>query len=252
MIAALLAFQSNDFFLFRGAALLMTRGYSPYMYAGFFSPIVVLTYYLPFVYLPIEVGFRVTVFVGMLVYLTAIWRACHNWPAFLLAIISPLLLFNAFYANLDWMVFLGVLLLPIAPAASCMLALTKPQIGIIVAALALLELWQGRRYKTIAAAVIFEAAVFGTSIALGMKWNTPIANPWNVSMFPWGLLVGVPLAWYALRHRDRFAGLAAAPLLSPYVGPQSWIAVLPLAARHWWIIAAIDVAAWGVILTMIS
>lgn len=243
--AAALAFLNNDFRVYRDAAMLLTRGIlSPYAIYNFNNPIIVLAYYIPFVYLPVDVGFRVTVFVAMALYLTTIWQACHNWPAFALALISPLLLWNTFYVNLDWMVFGAVLLLPRYPAASFVLALVKPQIGIVVAALALLELLQRRGYKAIAALMVFEAAIFILSLSQGMQWGFMIARPGNWSLFPWGLLLGLPLALYALLRRDRFAGLAAAPLMSPYVGTQSWIAVLPAAARRWWVIAAIDVIAW--------
>lgn len=249
--AAALAFRADDFRVYRDAAMLVTRGYSPYMIYNFNNPIIALVYYLPFVYLPVDIGFRVTMFVAMALYLSVIWQACHSPIAFVLVLISPLMLWDTFYVNLDWMVFGAVLLLPRCPVPAFVLALVKPQIGIVVAVLALLELWKGRRYKTIAALMVFEVAIFAVSLSMGMQWGFMIARSGNWSLFPWSLLLGLPLAWYALRRRDRFAGLAAAPLCSPYVGPQSWIAVLPAAARRWWIIAAVDVAVWGMALMFI-
>lgn len=251
LCAAALAFNDYDFHNLYAAGLAARTGANPYNVTEFISPLSVLIYFTPVSLLPYALAFRLTAFISAAAYILVFYRAARGslLVTFLIGV-SPLLLYNVFAINIDWMPLLAAM---VNPVAGFFFALTKPQTGSVLAVILWWIVLRRYGWQVAALLIIAQAAIFAASILLysgaatGAFLKSSINHPGNLSLFPWGLLLGLPLAWYALRRRDRFAGLAAAPLLSPYVGPQSWIAVLPLAARRWWIILLLDVLAWGIV-----
>ncbi len=57
---------------------------------------------------------------------------------------------------------------------------------------------------------------------------------WSASIWPYGIPIGLALAWFAWKREDVFLALAASIFLSPYVAIQSWVFVLlPLTRKKW-------------------
>jgi hypothetical protein len=144
----------------------------------------------------------------------------------LLILISPIFLYSIYFVNLDWLVIAALL---VSPVPAFFLALLKPQIGLGIALLAWLRVWQTNKPLAVLLIAI-EVMIYGASYALGMRWEFALAN-FNRSVFPFGVIIGLPLIVIGLRQRDAVIALAAMPFLSPYVGAQSWVAALPLLAR---------------------
>jgi hypothetical protein len=60
-----------------------------------------------------------------------------------------------------------------------------------------------------------------------------IKGDWNSSVWPWGMVVGIGLLWQAWKTGDDRWGVAASPLLSPYVNLPSYLGLLIVLAARW-------------------
>lgn len=226
-LAAMLVFQGNDISLYLNAARDVLRGASPYHVPQFVNPLSVSVLFAPLSPLPDALVLRLVALVSVTIYALVILRTARLWWIGLLLMLTPIFLYNVFYSNLDWLVFAALL---VSPVPAFLLAMVKPQIGLGVALIALLMVWQ--RNKPLALLLVaLEACIFAVSFAAGMRWSDPVSHYGNFSVFPFGVVIGLPLLVLSLKRRDAVMALSAMPFLSPYVGPQSWIAVLPLMSR---------------------
>lgn len=224
LICFFLMSNNFDVSLWLGAARDVLHGVNPYHVDNLINPIIVPLLFVPFAPLPDALVARLLACASGVIAVTILRReARHRWVIFAL-LISPIFLYSIFFVNLDWLVALALL---VSPVPAFFLAMLKPQIGIAVAGLALL-----RMSKPLAVLCLtVEVLIYAASYALGMRWSIVYAGN-NFSLFPYGLIVGLPLMLIALRRRDAVIAFAAMPFCAPYVGLQSWIAVLPLLARY--------------------
>ena len=240
--AALLAFQDNDFWVFYNAGLAARSGISPYTVHGFYNPISTLLYFGPISWLPEPTAFRLTIFISTLIYCAAFYRFSQRKVInVVLGLLSPLFLYNVFYTNVEWM---SVLAAMVNPLAGFLLAMTKPQVGGVLAAVLLIVIFKRYGLKIALFMGIVQALILVGSFALGLSWGIAVPVWGNYSLFPWGLLLGIPLAIFALCKRDYAAALAASPFFSPYVAIQSWVAILPIILRRRWLIAIAVPVLW--------
>jgi hypothetical protein len=215
-------------------------------FLAFCNPISALFYFVPISLLPEPVAFRVTIFISTLIYCLALYQfSRRHLVSTLLALLSPLLLYNVFYTSVEWLCVLGAL---VNPLPGFLLAWVKPQVGVILAVMLLLLISRRYGWKLAAVMCLVQALIFGLSFAWGLSWAIAVPIWGNYSLFPYGLLVGIPLAVYALRRADRASALACGPFLSPYIAIQSWVAILPLAVRRRWASATLMIASWLLVL----
>ena len=137
------------------------------------------------------------------------------WALPILLFLGPIATAQA--GNIDGLCALGFLL---PPQIGLFFILTKPQIGIGLALFWAVDAWvEGRFIKTFSPVIIAYLLSFAV---FGWWMGGAIDKPWNVSIFPWGLLIGLPmLAWAILSNRVGWA-IAAGPLLSPYITGPGW------------------------------
>jgi hypothetical protein len=55
--------------------------------------------------------------------------------------------------------------------------------------------------------------------------NKPYVDPWNRSIFPYGIPIGLFFLWLAFRRKNVFYALAASPFFSPYHTFYSYLVV---------------------------
>lgn len=225
-IACFLVFQGNDISLFLGEARDVLSLHSPYHVPQAINPLSVALIFAPLSSLPDITVLRIISFISVTIYAYAIFREKH-WATALLFVVSPLFLYNIYYANLDWTAVLSLL---VSPIPAFFLALIKPQVGWGVAVIAILSVWK-RNKKLAIFLIAIEGGIYLASFAWGMRWEYALTNS-NYSIFPYGCIIGIPLMSYALYKKNTIVALGAAPFLSPYVGPQSWIVILPMLARY--------------------
>lgn len=207
----------NDFRIFYAAGRALLSGDNVYAVSGYYSPLNVAIMAAPLSLLPYELAARFNAALGLMAYCAAMWRI-FNRRVLWLALLAPFGVLVAWYGNIDSLVLLGATL---PNMAGVWLMLLKPQMGLIGA---LILLYKRRDWLTGA----LVAATFGLSIRAGWLQSSPVNEIWNFSLFPFGLLIGLPLAWAAWRKRDALIGLGAAVFISPYVSVISWIAAMPL------------------------
>ena len=248
--AALLAFSNADFNVYYDAALSLRAGRNPYTdIPNFNSPLSLMLYFIPVSLLPSMFAFRLTVFLSVMTYCIVIFRLSgRRLINTFVALLSSVFFYNAFYNNVDWLPMLGSI---IRPELGFWLAMTKPQIGIVVAALAALAIRSKFGLRIMLSFLLAQVGIYALSFAMGMEWGWMIGRWGNFSLFPVSLIVGIPLTIVAVKNRKLGYGLAAAPLLSPYVGPQSWIAVLPALAERYWLIIPATLISWVLIMILL-
>jgi len=226
----------GDFGIFYAAAQAVRSGVNPYSVSGYYNPLHVALVAAPLSVIPFEGAYRVNAGVMFGIYALAMHRIAPARFIWLVATLAPFGLLIAFYGNLDAIVLLGVTL----PAPiGVWLLLAKPQIGLFAAAL---MLWKRRDWRLTAAVGVLLAV----SLAMGILSTTPINTAWNVSVWPWGLLIGGPLLVYSWRKRDEVVALGAACFVSPYMTALNWCAALPLFRVNRRVMLVGVVMSWGV------
>ena len=79
-------------------------------------------------------------------------------------------------------------------------------------------------------------------ISLVVWWGWPVSvwihsrhlcDNCNASLWPYGIPLGAALLWFAWKTGDDRLGLAASPLLFPYVGLYSYLGLLAVVAARW-------------------
>jgi hypothetical protein len=141
------------------------------------------------------------------------------------AILSLPTLWVFFMGNLDGLVLFGMLFMPVGVP----LVLMKPQ----VAAFALLA----RRDWFITAAIwgILSLLIWGfwpQNMLMVMTPEWKIGWVQDITLFPWGLLIGLPLLWFSKRDQDLL--MAAGTLITPHLFPYHFIMLMPALARMRW------------------
>jgi hypothetical protein len=140
----------------------------------------------------------------------------------LLAIFSLPTMWVIYMGNLDGLVLVGLILLPIGAP----LALMKPQI----AAFALLA-----KKNSIIAGIIWGVVsllIWGWWPLNFLKVLTPAWKvEWiqDISIFPWGILLALPLMWFSRGDEDLL--MAAGSLATPHLFPYHFILLTPALAR---------------------
>ena len=205
-----------DFWLLYPAGRAIWNLQNPYIVAhGFFSPPWLLVILAPVALLEFQIARWVWFALGVLCYLIAFKRLGLTSWAIMYLMLSPFFYYDLGIGNYEWLILLGATL----PASiGSWIVILKPQASII-----LFGMWlKQRRWK-----VIIPVVTLAVLISLRVY---PLPNqselPWSADVWPYGIPIGIVLAWFAIKQDDTLLALAAAPFLSPYVGLQTWIMVL--------------------------
>jgi hypothetical protein len=149
-------------------------------------------------------------------------------PVALSIALNPLIFSKISVPNLDWMVALGALM---PHQIGLFLILAKPQIGAGLAIIWILQAW---RNKSLRSAVRLAAPVTFVFLASFLVYGPYLLGSarlidayYNWTIWPYGLPVGLFMLYLAFSRSRPWLALSAAPFLSPYFPPYSWI-FLPL------------------------
>jgi len=143
------------------------------------------------------------------------------WPI-ALAVLSLPTLWVLYMGNLDGLVLAGLLLLPWGVPLAAM----KPQLS----AFALLA----NKRSVIAGAVwgLITLAIWGLwplnfAMALTPEWKVEWTQ--DISLFPWGALIALPLLWVSRGDEDLL--MAAGSFVTPHLFPYHFILLMPALGR---------------------
>lgn len=242
LLISLAASDLRDFDYFYSAGLAFRLGQNPYSVHGFYSPLMILVYFAPLSVLPIDLAFRLNAFICLSAFIVAFWKISKGDTAtFILLMITPFPYLTAYYGNIEWLI---ILTLVLDPSFGVLAAMLKPQLGFVIAAVLLLDLWRVRRLRAVLLAIVI-IGVYVASYAAGMRWENLTQTVWNISPWPYAIPIGLVLAAYAIIKRSRFSALAATPFLSPYLGsPSSWVGLLPLLSKKRGLLIMAVIASW--------
>lgn len=218
---------------YRPATLNILAFRSPYTTQLFHSPPWTVLPLIPLALLPERVGYGLNFCLGTLATGYVAFRLGAKPLTIIAIILSYPVVFSNIYGNVDWLVYLGLLL---PPRWGLFFVLTKPQAGIGLVVFWLIEGYREGGIKKVLGHFAPVTLVLLLSFIIWGLWPTAgfteIGKAFNASLWPQSLPIGIALLIYAIRtHRPGLA-LAASPFLAPYVTPGSWgasiLGLLPL------------------------
>lgn len=211
---------------FRPAALAMLHGGSPYDGFGYYNPPWMLLPFIPIALLPEAVGRLFVLLSGLSVFFYVAYKFNRSPIVCALFMVSYPVLGSLNTAGLDWFSMLGFVM----PAPlGLIFAATKPQIGLGISLYWLVQSWRSGGIRSVVRNFLPVTILFLGSVLLYGPWFVYVSGledaTWNVSIFPFGVPIGLTLLWMAF-NKDRLdAAIAASPFLSPYYS-GSTLAVL--------------------------
>ena len=214
------------FATFDPAARGLFQGRLPYEQQFFMTPPWAILALVPFVMFPPNFARGLVLVAGLGVLIYTAWRLHAPKIAMIALLISPTAIGSFLAGNLDPLVLLGIFLPPLWGLFFLMI---KPQVGIGVAIYYLTQTWQSNKWIGIIRTFspIFLAYLI-SGILFPVWINRMISKPsdvWNRSIFPYGIPLGLFFLWLAVKRRNAFFALAAAPFLSPYLTFYTYLMV---------------------------
>jgi hypothetical protein len=203
----------------------------------FFNPAWILIPILPISLTPRITGLLINAVVSILVLLfVAKKMQLSIWEYFLVAI-SPMHLQSMIYGNVEWIPLAGVLFPP--PLAMLFFS-AKPQATIGFILLLLWQQWKAGKWKGVLLTLAPTLLCFILSVVL---WGLPPMpgpnNPGQRSLFPFSLLIGLPVLYLALRSQKQRLAAFVGPFVSPYVTFHGYLPALFAFKGKWMALAVI-------------
>ena len=141
-------------------------------------------------------------------------------------LLSSGMIVNSIYGNLDGLVALGFVL---PPQIGLFFVLAKPQIGLIAAIFWFIESWRNGGIKLVVKVFLPVTVAFLISMIIFGPWfqnsSNVIQAKWNVSIWPYGIPIGILLLAMAVWKREIRFAIAASPFFAPYLAIHSWAIV---------------------------
>lgn len=227
-------------------SLAVLHGQNPYtLHHGIFIPWV-LPLTLPFAILPEHLGVLLFFIFTVASFAFIAKRLGAKEIALVAFLFSPPIATQLWILNVDIFVFWGFIL---PPPLAMPLLLIKPQVGGVYAAYLAIEAWHSGGIRKLITTLLPTAFVVASSFLILGDWvsaqysSASIAAQqfWNTSLFPLGLIAGLPLLVLALWKRRKRAATAAAVLCSPYVTLPSWGAALLACLPNDWLTVGVVV-----------
>jgi hypothetical protein len=205
-------------------------GNSPYdrLYPGcvhcvFVNPPWTLLILLPFTLLPPNLSRGLIFMVSLVCIIYFGWRMRARPISMAAMILSPTIIGSLLAGNLDALILLGMFL---PPAWGLLLLMIKPQIGLGVAIFYAIVFLRERKWGDLARALLPVMLAYLISAWLYPDWLKIIlympVNPWNRSIFPYGIPLALALLGLAFWRKNVFLALAASPFLSTYLTYYSY------------------------------
>ncbi|MEI8132809.1 MAG: hypothetical protein WCG34_10270 [Leptolinea sp.] len=142
-----------------------------------------------------------------------------------LALFSLPTLWVFWMGNLDGLVLFGMLIMPIGIP----LVLMKPQVSAFIL-LSRRDWFLAGGFWFLVSLVIWGFWPINLLMVTTPQWKTEWVQ--DISIFPWGLLIGVPLMWFSRGDQDLL--MAAGSLITPHLFPYHFIILMPSLARMRW------------------
>jgi len=235
--------------VFRPAALAISSGHSPYQVDEFFAAPWGLLALIPVAHLAHDFGRGVYFVLTAAAYAWVAYRLGARSIALVAFLVSPPVLHGYLTGNIDWLVLLG---LAFPPQVGLLFVMIKPQIGAGIAIFWLVEAWRSggiRRvihdFWPLTLLSLFSLAIFGLWPLRSMQL-VEVPKNFNMSLWPWGLPLGLLLLAAGIYKRERRFAISASRFLSPHVVFHSYVVVLAgiLPSTRFTILAVLGLWIW--------
>lgn len=221
----------------RPATLAFLRLQNPYLVHGTFNPPWLFILLAPLAILPEAVGGGILFWMNLVTWIVVARKFGNGSYLKVFAVLTfPLVLNGLLARNVDFLVMWGLLF---PPEFAVFFLAIKPQVGGVVILFLALQAYKEGGFKRVLRIFALPSLLFLCSLLAYGPWPLQLSAtldlPWNASpikLLGWpSILIGLILSIAALRAKDASDGMnvsmAASPFFSPYVGTQSWVAVLP-------------------------
>ena len=226
-----------DFRVMMAAGQAVLDGINPYTIEWrFYTPLWSIPGLTLLASLPLQIALVIWTILSVSCWVLFLYKMSNkDILAVLIFMCNPFFLRGLVMGSYDWVVVAGALL-PFQYGVWLMAL--KPQVAFVC-----IMVWaKGVDKRIVLQTLIPIAILFLAAIFTGFYRAPDLEEMyWNTSLFPYSIPLGLILVWFSLKRNDSLLALAAAPLLSPYVGIQSWAFVLLpfIRNRHVLILAVI-------------
>jgi hypothetical protein len=213
---------------YRPAALAVLHGQSPYTVAIYYAAPWAAWLLIPIAVLPTVLGQMMIFLAGVAAY-TYIALQFGAKPISLLLFLSSAAVIGCLInGNIEWLPLLGAVL---PPQLGLIFLAIKPQVGIGLGLYWLVLIWRERGFREVAITFAPVTLLLLLSFLLYGLWPLRFSQTvaWssdNVTLFPYGVGLGLVILVQALQTRDSRASLASGPFFSPYVIHFTWACML--------------------------
>lgn len=213
---------------YRPAALAVLHGQSPYTVEIYYAAPWAAWLLIPIAVLPTGLGQMVIFLTGLMTYVFLLRRLGAPPVSMLLFMSSAAVIGCLINGNIEWMALLGAVL---PPQIGLIFLAVKPQVGFGLGVYWLITIWRERGFRQVVITFAPVTALLLLSFLLYGLWPLRFSQTvaWssdNVTLFPYGVVLGLVILVQALRTGDSRAALASGPFFSPYVIHFTWAAML--------------------------
>jgi hypothetical protein len=195
-------------------------------YCVFVNPPWTLIILIPFTLLPPDLSRGLIFVVSIISIIYYGWRIRASAISIGILIISPTVIGMLLAGNLDALIFSAIFL---PPAWALLILMIKPQIGLGVAIFYAVINLKERKWVALIRTFTPIIIAYLLSFLLFPDWLRTLLempeNPWNRSVFPYGILFGIAFLGFGIFRGNPFFAMAASPFLSPYLTFYSYSVV---------------------------
>jgi hypothetical protein len=217
-------------YTYRPAALAMAQGKSPFTEAPlFFAAPWVLIPVIPFALLPEEIGRSLWLVLSIGMFALICYRLGGKPITLLAFLLSAPIAHCIQVGNVEWIVLLGFLL---PPQVGLIFLAIKPHNTLVAIIYFVVEAWRKGGIKEVFRITWPVALISLLSLLMYGLWPLRAGGTFsptgvfNISMWPYGIPMGLLLVLWAIRDRNQKAAMAATPFFSPFVILLSWSSAL--------------------------
>lgn len=236
------------------ASKAILHGESPYSIPGYYKPPWIAVLLTPIAALPEEVAAMILPIVAVAVWILLAFHLGASSGVITALLLSPPVLTNIYNGQVEWMLMLALVM---PPRWGLFFALAKPQVGVGLAVLWLIDAWRkggwqevARVFGPLAGITTLSIMVFGAwfSRASGLPDDPTVSN---MSLWPYAIPIGVWLMVTSIRRRTWPFALASANFLSPYLALYSYSSVMiALLVMHPRWLATVVLATWALLIVL--
>jgi hypothetical protein len=218
---------------YRPAALAMAHGESPYTVDIYYAAPWAVLPLIPFALLPEKLGIAAIFLLGLFAFAYVAYTLNPKPVVIILFMLSAPVVGCLIWGNIEWMPLLG-LVLP-APIG-LIFAVIKPQVGIGLIIYCFFHLMKTQGLIGTIKAFLPVTIIILLSFWLYGFWPLRFQDTlnlssssdahYNITLWPYGIFVGIWILYKALQHQKAETAIAASPFLSPYTLQYTWVTVL--------------------------